>query len=372
MAQELGNAANDAAMNLALRNMLLATAPRMRKKIGTVTGTVGGTTRQQLFNVGVITKILLVVTANVTIGTNAIVASPRAPWNAIKQVKLVDFEGNDRVNLSGIQLWQINSVRKRTPAYYNNEAKAAVSTLPVVPTAVGTADIKFIIEVPLAYDAEADLRGAILAQTNVGQQFLNVTWNDTFLQAGDDQGVYNGAGAGGTCVVNSISMDVYQDYLMPQPDPRLGGSQPLPLADFLTVYELNGNFRYTDNIANGQERLTAYPNVRTVLAAYTNWTNAGASANSISRFTLVTNGNYIMQENSLETQLLAQREWINGDLITGCFFMNHRNRPIQTALYGNVQVGHTFSAAPTGVYYLEQAFESFYAKGAILPGMTNG
>lgn len=372
MNQNGNNSANDAAMNLALRNMLLASAPRMRKKLGTVTGVVGGTTRQQLFNVGVITKLLLVVTANVTIGGNAIVASPRAPWNCIKQLKLVDFEGNDRVNLSGIQLWQINSVRKRTPAFYNNESKSAVSTLPVVPTGTGTADIKFIIEVPIAYDPESDLRGAILAQTNVGQQFVNVTWNDTFLQDGSDEGVYNSDGAAGTCVVNSISMDVYQDYLMPQPDPRLGGAQPLPLADFLTVYELNGNFRYTDNIANGQERLTAYPNVRTVLAAYTNWTNAGAAANSISRFTLITNGNYVMQEDSLETQLLNQREWINGDLITGFFFANHRSRPIQTALYGNVQVGHTFSASPSGTYFLEQAFESFYAKGAILPGMTNG
>lgn len=362
------NPMNDAAQNLALRNALLATAPRMRKKLGTFTGTEGSTTRIKLFNVGVITKLFAVVTANVTIGTATATVSPKAPWNAINQLKLTDFEGNDRINVSGLQLWEINSVRKRTPAFYNNESKAAVSTLPVVPTAVGTADIIFPIEIPVAYDAEADLRGAILAQTAVGEMFLNITWNSDFHVNGSDDAVYNGA-ATSTCVVNSISVDLFQDYLLPQP---VGGQLPLPLADLLTVYELNGNFRFTDNIANGQERMLTYPNVRSVIGSYTNFLNAGVVSDAISRFTLVTNGNNVLQENTLNSQLMEQRDWFNGDMIKGFFFMNHRSRPIQTALYGNVQAGMTFSAAPSGTYYIEQCFESFYPKGAILPGMTNG
>ena len=255
---------NQMGQNLALRNALLSTAPRMRKKLGTFTESSapeGKTTRVKLFNVGIITKLLLKVVANVTIGTATAGASPKAPWNAIKQIKLVDFEGTDRVNCSGYQLWLLNSVRNRTPAFYNNEGKSIVSPYPKTPLAVATDTIEFYVEVPVAYDPERDLRGAILAQTAVGEMFLNITWNDDFHQSGNDDGVYNG-GATSTCVVNSIAVDVYQDYLLPQ---SIGGQTPLPMLDLLTVYEINGNFRYTDNISNGQERLIPYPNVRSFL-----------------------------------------------------------------------------------------------------------
>lgn len=359
---------NNAGQNLALRQALLATAPRMKKKLGTFTeasAPEGKTTRIKLFNTGVITKLGLVVTANVTIGVAVATVSPKAPFNAIKQIKLVDFEGTDRVNCSGYQLWQLNSVRNRTPAFYNNEGLAAVSTMPVVPTAIGTADVQFYVEVPIAYDPERDLRGAILAQTAVGEMFLNITWNDDFHQNASDEGVYNGA-ATSTVVVNSIAVDVFQEYLMPQ---SLGGQTPLPIADLLTVYEINGNFRVTDNIANGQERLTSYPNVRSVIGAYANWMNGGVMANTISAVRLIANGNQVLQENTLNSQLMEQRNWINGDLKTGTIFQNHRARPIETALYGNVQMGLTFSAAPTGTYFVEHMFESFYAKGSMLPGI---
>lgn len=359
---------NNVGQNLAMRNALLATAPRQRKKLGTFSGAQGQTTRVKVFNVGVITKFVAMVTANVTIGGNALVASPKAPWSIFSQVKLTDFEGADRVNANGHQLWVLNSVRNRTAAFYNNESQNAVASTPSVPTGVGTADIKMYIEIPVAYDPERDLRGAILAQTNQGEMFLNLTVGN-LLTDGSVEGVYSSKGAAGTLVVNSINIDVYQDFLMPQ---DVGGTTPLPLSDLLTVYEINGNFRLTDNLSNGQERLIPYPNVRSVLAAYTTYTNGGALQDQFSRFALIYNGNQIIREDSLETQLQEQRGWVNGDISKGTFFFNHRNRPVETAMYGNVQLGLTLNAAPTGTYYLEQMFESFYAKGALLPGMTNG
>lgn len=361
---------NDIAQNAALRAALLQTAPRMSKKLGTYTETSapeGKTTRIKLFNVGVITMLRLVVTANVTIGTATATASPKAPWNVIKQLKLTDFSGTDRINLSGFQLWVLNSARKRTPAHINNEGLSAVSTLPVVPLTVATADIKFYIEVPLAFNPENDLRGAALAQSGNGEMWLNVTWNDDFHQNGNDDGVYNGAGTS-TCVVNSIAVDVFQDYLMPQ---SIDGNIPLPLMDLYTIYELNGNFRITDNMSNGQERLIGYPNRRSVIGAYINYMNNGAMDDTISKFTLVANGNSILSEETLNSQLMRQREHFNGDLKKGVFMQLHRFRNIETEIYGNVQMGVTFSAAPTGTYYIEQCFESFVPLGSVLPGMTN-
>lgn len=362
---------NGIQQNLALRQALLASAPRMTKKVGTFTESTspeGRTTRIKLFNVGILTKLRLKVTANVTIATDALTASPKAPWNSISQLKVTDFEGVDRVNVSGFQLWTLQSNRMRTPAFINNEGMAAVSALPFVPTAISTDDIEFYIEVPLAYDDERDLRGAILAQTATGEMFLNITWNNDFLQDGNEDGVYSADGTNGTCVVNSITVDVYQDYLLPQ---SIGGQIPIPQADLLTVYEINGNYRITDNISNGQERLLNYPNMRSVIGFYANWFNAGALADSISTFRLIANGNNILREDSLHTQLMTQRNWINGDLKKGVYWQNHRARPIETALYGNVQCGLTFNASASGTYYLEQMTEAFYTKGAVLPGMTN-
>lgn len=357
--------------NALMRDALLATALRQEKKLGTFTESTtpeGRTTRIKLFNVGIVTKIGILVTANVTIGTANGTVSPKAPWNVIEQLKITDYEGTDRVNLSGFQLWMLNSVRERTPAFINNEGLSAVSTLPVVPTAQATADIQFYIEVPLAFDPERDLRGAIYAQTAVGEMFLQIKWNSDFHVNGSDDGVYNGAGTS-VVTVNSISAEVYQHYLLPQ---SVQGQIPIPQLDLLTVYELNGNLKVTDNLSNGQERLISYPNVRSVIGMYLNWLNGGAMANTVSNFRLIANGNNILQEASLSKQLMKQRGWINGDLKTGAFFMNHRHKPIETAMFGNVQLGVTLSAAPSGTYYMEQLTESFYAKGMMLPGVGQG
>lgn len=365
-----GNAINNHQQNLMLRQALLQTSPRMTKNLGTFTESSapeGKTTRIKLFNVGVITKLRLLVIANVTIGTATATVSPQAPFNAIQNISLVDYEGVSRVNCSGYQLWQLQSVRERTPAYLNNEGTTKVNSCPTTPTAVGTADIKFFVEVPVAYDPERDLRGAILGQTAVGDMFLNITWNSDFHRNGNDDGVYNGA-ATSTVVVNSISVQVNQDYLFPQ---DVGGGIPLPMMDLQTVYEIAGNLRVTDNLSNGQERLLSYPNRRSVAGIYLNWMNNGAMSDAINQIRLVANGNNYLQEFTLDQIQQEQRKWLNGDLPVGSFFMLSRNRLIETAIYGNVQLGVTFSSAPTGTYYLSQMVESFHLKGMQLGSLSS-
>lgn len=359
------------AQNIALRQALLATSPRMSKRLGTFGETSapsGKTTRVKLFNVGILTTLRLVVTIDVTIAGAIATVSPKAPYNSIANIALVDYEGVSRVNLSGYQLWQIQSIRERTPAYANNESTTKNNTMPVVPTAIAANQlIKFYLEVPVAYDPERDLRGAILGQTAVGDMFLNITWNNTFYANGNDDAVYNGAGAT-TVAVNSTSVEVYQDYLFPQ---NIGQGVPLPMLDLMTVYGLEGNLRISDNLSNGQERLLSFPNVRSVIGVYANWINNGIMSDAISQVRLVVNGNNYLQEHSLDSQQMLQRKWLNSDMPKGTFFMLFRQRPIETVVYGNVQLGLTFSAAPTGNNYIEQAYESFFPKGSTLPGLSN-
>lgn len=370
MAAKTVTPSNPVQQNLMLRQMLLNTSPRMTKLLGTFgesSAPAGKTTRIKLYNVGVITKLRLVVTAVVTVGVANATLSPKAPYNLISNIRVTDFEGTDRVNLSGYQLWQLQSARNATPAYLNNEATTKVNSMPVTPVAQAANTIKFYIEIPLAYDAERDLRGAILAQTAVGDMYLNITWNSLIYANGNDDAVYNGA-ATTTAAWSSATVELYQDYLLPQ---NIGGNIPLPMADLMTVYELNGNLRIIDNLSSGQERLISYPNVRSVIGAYFNWMNNGIMSDAISRVRLIVNGNNILQEHTLDSQQMIQRIAINSDLPAGTFFQLHRMRPIETAIYGNVQAGLTFSASPTGNFYIEQLFESFYPKGATLPGLTN-
>lgn len=366
-----------AAQNSQLRAALLQTAPRMRKNVATVTAAVGGSSRIKLFNVGVLTKLLLRVTADITIGTAIAVPSTKAPWNLISRVRLTDYDGTDRVNLSGFQLWVLNCVRYGNYYGFNNQYASAASILsnPVVPTAIGNGQIAFFIEVPVAFDVDneivqlQDLRGAIMMQTAVGEMYLNIDWNASLYTNNDVDSVYSGAGTTTVVGQNStpITVTMWQDYLLPQAV-GANGQVPLPGIDLMTVYELNGNVRSSDNIAVGTEKLISYPNVRSVIGAYFNYVSGAALSNAVSQMRLIANGNNILMDNTGLSQLFYQRLYNETDLVAGVYWRLHREHPIETALFGNVQMGFTPSTVGANPY-VELAFESFYTKGAALPGI---
>ncbi len=374
-----GSQSNPAQMiqqNNLLRQALLQSAPRMRKNLGNFTtgGSLGGTTRVKLFNVGITTKIVLDVICTVDIGVATATLSPKAPFNLINRVKLTDFDGTDRCNLSGYQLWVLQSCREMAPYGYNNGSKAAVLTSPVVPTAVGTGQvIRFQLEIPLAFDPEKDLRGALLTQTAVGEAWVNIDWNTLIGANANCDAVYNGAGTT-TWANTSIQVNVFQEYLLPQ---NVGGQVPLPPLDLMTVYELAGAVKSSDNLAANQEKLINYPNVRSVIGAYFNFVNnsvMNAAPTDMLKFRLIANGNNVLREYNPTDKLFDQRIWMieHADLNPGTYFEMHRSKPVETSLYGNVQYGFTPSAVNGGTSYIEFAFESFYTKGSTLPGMNQG
>jgi hypothetical protein len=384
MAQAPQSAASRAqqalAMNQALRNLLLSSAPRMRKNLGTFTGNgMGSTTRIPLFNVGLITNIQLSVSCAIAISTAVGVPSPRAPYNLISRVRLTDYDGTDRVNWSGFQLFVLNCVRNRIPYGINNEGPivttngssvlSGIVSNPNTPTLVGGSFISFVLDVPVAYDPEADLRGCILGQTAVGQMTLSIDWAPTLYANGNLDAVYSG---GGTTVVtlNGVagpSVTVWQEYLMPQ---TVQGQVPLPTIDLQTVYECAGNIRDNANLAVGSEKLIPYPNVRSVIGAYFAYMNGSVMlATDIGQFRLIANGNNILRDDNQLTQIIRQRNYLEGDIAFGTYFFLHRSKPIETALYGNIQAGITPTTVNSNAQ-IEFGFESFYVKGSALPGIT--
>lgn len=380
MATPQNNAMTQAANNAAMRAALLATAPRMKKNVLTTTSSLGLTSRMKLFNVGVLTKLQIYVTIALTIGTATAVPSTKAPWNAISRLRLTDYDGTDRVNFSGFQMFMLNCVRSRTYFSYNNSAAAtSVFTNPSVPTAVGNGTLSFFMDVPLAFDPKnpivqlQDLRGSILAQTAVGDMYLSIDWTNSYYTNGSVDSVY--AGAATTTVVangsNEISCTLWQEYLLPQAIGN-GGQIPLPGVDLMTVYELNGNLRSSDNLAVNTEKLLNYPNVRSVVGAYFNYVQGGTQTEGkINEFRIIANGNNVLEDDTELSQLMKQREYMleHCDTVPGAYFSTSREKPIETALYGNVQMGITPNTVGTNPY-IEVGFESFYTKGQALPGLS--
>lgn len=371
--------------NAQMRGALLALSPRMRKDLGNFTGgAVGGTTRIKIYNVGIITKLRYRVSSALDLGAGAGVASPQAPFNIVNKIRLTDFDGTDRVNVPGYLQWLINCARNRTLwGYHNFAGGAAATTDPVVPTTAATANQTFSAwnEVPLAYEPESDLRGAILAQTALGEMYLNLDWSTSLFAAAQADSLYNGGTASvAVNAANSLQAQVWQDFLLPQ---AVGGQVPLPQIDLLTVYELN-SFRSTDNIAIGTEKLINYPNVRSVLASYLWYVNNGVMTavttalgnsvtNDMARFRIIANGNNVLYDATMLNQLMEQRlsMWADGDLRPSTYFFDHRKKPVETSVYGNVQLGVTPSAYTAGANtYMGVGFESFYTKGSVLPGLS--
>lgn len=380
-----GNQVDIITQNAQMRGALLALSPRMRKNLGNFTGgVVGGTTRIKLYNVGIITRLRNRIVTALDLGAGAGVASPQAPFNIVSKYRLTDFDGTDRINVPGFGLWLINCLRNRTLwGYHNFAGGGAALTDPVVPTTAATANQTFTCwnELPLAFDAESDLRGAILAQTALGEMYCNIDWAQSLFTSGNADAVYNGGTASvAVNAANSLQAQVWQDFLLPQ---AVGGQVPLPQIDLLTVYELNG-YRSTDNLAIGVEKLINYPNVRQVLGAYLWYVNngvmtavttstGGVTSNDASLFRIIANGNNVLSENTMQSQLFEQRQtmYADGDLRASSYFFDHRKKPIETAVYGNVQLGFTPAAYTAGANtYCGVNFESMYTKGSVLPGLS--
>lgn len=357
--------------NAISREILLRTAFRQQKTIATVSdGQPGTTTRFKINNVGILTGIMLKVSAVLNIGTATATPSPMAPFNLISRVRVADYDGTDRINANGIQLFMLNCLRAKTYWGYNNEAAAAVISNPVISTAVGaTQPLSFYLYLPLAVDPQRDLRGALNCQTATGDAFVSIDWNPLLLSSGNADAVYTNA-SGTVALVGNITVQAYQQYLYPQA--ANDGKVYLPVVDLLTVHEIAGALRSSDNIVTGSEKLVNYPNLRQVIGAYFNHVDGGAMGAFVDQVRYVLNGNNVIREYPGDLLQFLMRQQIGSDLRAGLYFLDHSDQPVNTAQYGNVQLGFRPTRASAGNTYFGICFESLYPKGALLPGMVQG
>lgn len=362
--------------NAMARQMLLQSGIAMVKRLQPVSAALGSQVKIPLLRMGIMTGVLLQFTVPVTITSAPAVPSPVAPWNVANVVSYQDFAGVQRTRTHGFQLWAAQSMKNgdamsAIPAmnYAGGEGPSLNSMTNVLnlPLAVGSANLTFSIYVPMAYNPDSDLTGAVLTQTNVGEHFINVQLANALVNADPWIAPYiSGAVASGGNVV----IEAFQYYIQPQ----AMDAANLPVIDLSTVYGFEGAIQNTANITTGQSVYVNYPNNRSVLSALFNYENASvftANGADVNGIVLQANSNTNFRELSPRLIKETMRNMVNSDLPGGSYFLSSRRQPILTQLYANVQARFDLGTVNAGgVTQIVSQYEVQYASGAPLPGIT--
>jgi hypothetical protein len=351
-------------------SMVPASVP-VRIKLGTFSAALGDTLRVKILNVGMTTKLTYQVRAQIDITALATPSATSGVYGLTPQVRFVDYNQIERVACDAYSLSIINGFRKRrisetfvSPAGFAVGA-AEVADINNQPTAIANNQLlNYFVDVPLAVDPEnGDFRGMSFSQTVVGEQFLNIKIADALV--GTDPTLF--AYTAGTMTLDSLVVDVWQEYLTQPQDPAA-----IPLMDVSTVYEIKGLFRSPSDIASGGQKIINYPNVRNILSSTHVLVdnNAPMGETQIASVDMFLNSANVLRQDSFASLRRRMRNTARGDAASGTIHQDHRSYPISTYLYGNVQIYFTFATITGGNTYALSAFESTYAAGSPLPGIT--
>lgn len=380
--------------NLQQRGLLLQSNQPQRTLLGSFTQALGGTLRVNPNNTGIVTGFLVqhsVTISNSGTAAAAVTFGPRSPHCLVTNYNFKDFNQINRVNCTGQQLQQLNTERRNrifehgAHGYYGrynsvatqfaggtaNSKAAQVVNFPTSIPGGGSAVLTWFDYIPLAYNKANDLRGSIFAQTSIGNMLMSITLaSSLFAGSGGTNGggVYTGS-TPANVTVSADTITIFQDWLSPQP---IGGVYPNPALDLMTVYEINGGIVDQTNIVQGQDKFVNYPTVRSVLATYLEYANPEGTYNpgtDVNYFKLLVNSNNVMQNNTVGSLSMQDRDDIGSDEANGMYIIRSRKTPIQTALEGNVQIVFNPSNVQAGAFLWEM-FESFYPLGAVMPGVA--
>lgn len=311
-------------------------------------------------NVGLIKGFFVDVSVTVTNpGPGNLQLTQFGPANVLSQVRFDDLQNNTRIQTTGWHLHLINTVRNQRPwgiasdAYLSSGSGIQyTSDYPVIVggnvVAANSGTITMRYYVPLAY-SNSDLRGAIYANVVNATMQLGLTINPQMavigtaaqaLQAANTAVWTNSTADAVAPTIDSVSVTVYQHYLDQLPMSNAG--PVLPMLDLQTIYELK-NTTMT-GMSVDQDFTVPYANFRTFLSTIAIFDNAntgtgdgyGADVN----YWALRSANFtdILKISPYESALLS-RLTIGTDLPGwGTYYFSHRNKPINTIQYGNMEL----------------------------------
>lgn len=327
-------------------------------------------------NVGLIKGFLIKVAGSIanTAGSGTLALTAFGASNVLSQIIFTDLTNTVRVQTAGWHMGLINSAKAplvfggayapNVPVNYGNNwvVQTAPSTI-----AFGTNQVvQFYYYLPLAY-SQQDLTGAMFGAVVNAQAQIQITINPTpVMAAGTDAtlAVYQGTGAGvgGWLAASTVTVTIWQNYLdqLPQSSQASGqfGNYVLPQLDLSNIYEIK-NVAMA-GLVQGQDFGIPYANFRTFLSTTVVYDNAGVLnvGGDINYFSLqASNTTQLFKYGPREAALFARSIFL-ADPPQGTYFFSHRNAPISTQNYGNMQLTVNPSAVTAGAGLLV-GFEDF-------------
>jgi hypothetical protein len=353
--------ANNAAMpsmspaqqNALARQLILANAVDRFQQISTTTvsaSSVGGLINVQPRNVGLIRGFVVDVIASVANSAGG--AATLTKWgaaNILSGITLTDLQNNTRIQTTGWHLHAINTARTgkpfgigfaipaNPPVGYGTSWGEVSAPATLAASATGTVTMRYYV--PVCY-GPTDLRGAIFASVVNATMSLGLQINqNAFVASGDDTlGVYSGsAGLAGTLSgIGNVTVNVYQHYY--DQIPESNGQPVLPMQDLSTVYELKATS--VSGLSEGLDFPISYANFRTFMSTCAIFDNGGTlNTGSDVNYWELQSANFtnIWKMSPAEAALFSLMK--NGtDWPAGMYYFDHRQRPINTSQFGNMQL----------------------------------
>lgn len=304
----------------------------------------------QLRNVGLVKRLVLQINATVTAGaTSDLTLTPLGLANLISNVTFIDLGNQTRINTTGWHLNLISSAKRRrvfgaaqvsdTPNGFgivNDRIMYAPSTI----AAGTTAPIRFILEIPFVKNNQ-DLRGAIFGDVTNAIMQVQITLNPQMFVSNTQDATLAMYQSAGTDLgsLGLVGIQANQNYLDQLPRNPQTAAPILPALDLGTAYLLN-NTAGGLPVAN-QDNGYAFINARAYESVAFVYDNAGV---------LNINGadlNYIAIVSANLTNIirwdgqmlcLVERDIFGCDLPAGMHYVDFRHRPINTDVYGNMQI----------------------------------
>lgn len=309
--------------------------------------------------------------------TGALTAT-RTPFgasNILRNIAFTDINNQQRHQTQGWHLSLINSAKQpmviggayapNIPVGYGNNWD--VQSAPATVATVTDTPVQFYYYVPLAY-SKVDLRGAMWAGVvnAVAQLQLEINPNP-MVAAGSDPtlAVYSGS-AGGWKAGTTVKVTVWQDYV-DQIAMDKNGQPMLPQDDLAQLYSLNTTT--LSALVQGQDYGVPFANFRNFLSTTIVYDNGGQlnAGSDINSFALQTaNSSNIFKYGPEEAAFLARSTFM-ADPPLGCYYFDHRSKPISTQQFGNTQITvnpsvvNSNAALICGFEYFSQASQVVFA-----------
>lgn len=358
--------------NLAQRNTLLQYALDEWQAIfsNTYTSGTGTVINIPVKPVGFIKRFIVQIAATVS-GSGGVThtLTTLGASNFLSSVVLTDLNNNVRVQTTGWHLTAVASAKYRqpfgaaitstdTPFGYSNAYNTTIAAPATITASAASSNVYVMYEVPVTY-SDTDLRGGIYANVVNATMNLQLTVNPQLLAISTDADPVLAMYQSSTttrATLPSFTVTVYQNFL--DQVPMSPNGPILPLLDMSTAYLLN-NTSVSGLVAN-QDNAIPYSNFRDFMSTTLIYNNAGTlnAGTDITDFSLQTANFTNLWKYTTPIASLMARQRLENDFPKGMYYFDHRNRPVSTIQYGNMQLNVKPSSVTSSASVFFVGYES--------------